>query len=497
MILAAIPFVEWFATQTGTTGDNVELGLWISLLAGLLFVTVQFITMMVTRWGDSDSTRKAFMFSVLLHLSLAFGAVAVSPPSPIPFITISEQIEIREVFIEGEEQVQLEQSGNTRIWEKPPDTPDQEVSRTERAPLDFQPLAGPQRQPKPLTTPDIDLPDIVKKPDVPVSRPEPQQFAERDPLPVESAAPLQVTEETTEARPEVNVPTLSPLRKRIRRSGLLPDLNLEREPTRGSVDQISPQFDSRREVASLNVPLDPTSFLRRTDTNDEIVRRTGPAPAELPADDTGVVADSVTPDSASGAVGKPKFTRLRTRTPRMEALGGTQRRKPELTPKTPNPLPDPVVSVRSGVASRFPIDGPRPNALAPNFTPINPDAATSIPPTYRLRSLEKRADTARKFGGTDASERAVEASLQWLTLHQNPEGYWDPDGYTSVCPAGDICRGRGGLLDLTLPEGDQQHAAMNKTRTGAKADSGVTGLVILAFLGAGHTHEEGPYADQV
>ena len=48
MILAAIPFVEWLATQTGTTSDDVELGLWISLLAGLLYATVQFITMMVT-----------------------------------------------------------------------------------------------------------------------------------------------------------------------------------------------------------------------------------------------------------------------------------------------------------------------------------------------------------------------------------------------------------------------------------------------------------------
>ena len=497
MTLASIPLVEWFATQIETSTDNVELGLWVSVLAGLLFATVQFITMMVTRWGDSDPTRKAFMFSVLVHLSLAFGAVAVSPPAPLPFVLTEERTEIRDVFIEGEEQVQLDRSGNTRIWEKPPEAPDQEVARTDRAPLDFKPLEGPERKPGPITMPDLELPDLTKNPEVAIARPEAQNFALQDPLPVESAAPLQVTEETTEARPEVNVPTMSPIRKRIKRSGLQPDLTVERKPTRGSVDQISPQFDSRREVASLDVPLDPSSFLRNTNPSDQIVRRTGPTPAELPTEETGVIADTTTTDSESGAVGKPKFSRLQTRTPRMDDLGGTQRLKPELAPKSANPLPDPVVSVRSGLDTRFPIDGPRPNAITPNFVPINPNITTSIPPTYRLRSLARRADIARKFGGTDATERAVEASLQWLALHQNPAGYWDPDGYTDNCPANDVCRGRGGLIDLALLDGDAQHAAMIKSQTGAKADSGVTGLVILTFLGAGHTHEEGPYSDQV
>ncbi len=50
------------------------MALWVSLLAGMLFATIHFITMMVTKWGDSDPTGKAFMCSVLLHLSLAFGA---------------------------------------------------------------------------------------------------------------------------------------------------------------------------------------------------------------------------------------------------------------------------------------------------------------------------------------------------------------------------------------------------------------------------------------
>ena len=63
MTLAAIPTIEWLATQLETSTSNVETGLWVALMAGMLFATVHFIIMMVTRWGDSDPTRKALMFS--------------------------------------------------------------------------------------------------------------------------------------------------------------------------------------------------------------------------------------------------------------------------------------------------------------------------------------------------------------------------------------------------------------------------------------------------
>ncbi|MDQ7779513.1 MAG: terpene cyclase/mutase family protein [Planctomycetota bacterium] len=56
--------------------------------------------------------------------------------------------------------------------------------------------------------------------------------------------------------------------------------------------------------------------------------------------------------------------------------------------------------------------------------------------------------------------------LAWLARHQNPEGYWDCDGFHSQCK-GTICDGPG------YPE----------------YNVGVTGLALLAFLGAGYTHK--------
>jgi len=495
MTLAAIELVKWLASTFETSTDNVEQTLWLSLLAGLLAATIQFITMMVTRWGDSDPTRKAFMLSVVLHLSLVFGAVAVTPPERAAELVIPERTDIRQVTIENDEPVELTTAGNTRVWEQLPQNPDQLISRTERAPLELEPLAGPERTPDPVTMPDITLPDVRQVPDEPVARPEPQNSGEAAPL-QESAAPLKITDTTAEARPDVNVPSMSAVRRPVEISGLT-DTTLERQPTRGAVDQVAPQFDASRQLATVDVPTDPAAFLKRGPMEDSIRRRTGPAPSEVSDNQAGTAAATQTDDSATGSAGPPTFTRLRTRTPRMADVGGVQRFQPDATARTPNPIPSEVAGVRMGVASTFPRDGLTPNAVRPNFDPINPQATTSLPPTYRLRSLARRLDTARRFGGTDDSERAVETSLRWLALHQNPEGYWDADGYQAMCPDGDRCQGRGGDLAAVLNAADEQHKSLFETQAGSQADAGITGLAILAFLGAGYTHEEGQYADQI
>ncbi|MDQ7779510.1 MAG: terpene cyclase/mutase family protein, partial [Planctomycetota bacterium] len=68
-------------------------------------------------------------------------------------------------------------------------------------------------------------------------------------------------------------------------------------------------------------------------------------------------------------------------------------------------------------------------------------------------------------GGGRKIVDATISGLKWLARHQNPEGYWDSDGFHSQCK-GTICDGPG------YPE----------------YDVGITGLSLLAFLGAGYTH---------
>jgi hypothetical protein len=68
-----------------------------------------------------------------------------------------------------------------------------------------------------------------------------------------------------------------------------------------------------------------------------------------------------------------------------------------------------------------------------------------------------------RFGGSKATESAVEAALAWLARHQEAEGHWDSKKYGSLW----------------------------------RYDVGMTGLAMLAFLGAGYTHKAGKYRDNV
>ena len=83
---------------------------------------------------------------------------------------------------------------------------------------------------------------------------------------------------------------------------------------------------------------------------------------------------------------------------------------------------------------------------------------------------------AGKRGGR-ATQKAVEWGLQWLKNHQDPEGFWDCDNFQMQDdPKFPLCTGRGHPLN----------------------DPGVTGLALLAFLGAGHTPTSGgPYGKVV
>lgn len=141
--------------------------------------------------------------------------------------------------------------------------------------------------------------------------------------------------------------------------------------------------------------------------------------------------------------------------------------------RTPTPLSTSYDDVRIG-------------DLAPNFSEALTSAAAlteadlpqirrreSPPVTYQLRNVESRRDAALKFGGTRESETAVERSLRWMVANQAADGRWDADDF--------------GAGQVPADEHDRKFV-------GRGADTGLTALTTLSFLGAGYTHEEGRYA---
>ena len=81
---------------------------------------------------------------------------------------------------------------------------------------------------------------------------------------------------------------------------------------------------------------------------------------------------------------------------------------------------------------------------------------------FAARGASARETAVRQWGGTAASERAVDAALEWLRTRQQSDGRWS--------------------------DGDPQ----------LKLAPGLSGLAVLAFLGKGHTHtDEGGHRDTV
>ncbi|MFH0944299.1 MAG: prenyltransferase/squalene oxidase repeat-containing protein [Planctomycetota bacterium] len=80
---------------------------------------------------------------------------------------------------------------------------------------------------------------------------------------------------------------------------------------------------------------------------------------------------------------------------------------------------------------------------------------------------------AARSGGR-ASQKAVDLGLSWLARHQDPRGFWSCANFSDMCET-NTCDGGG----------DQFF------------DVGVTGLSLLAFLGAGNNVNHGPYRNVV
>ena len=489
MILAsAFDFPVWVSEWLGASPEHVHHFLVGILCVGLLFASIHLVTMLITRWGDRAPSSQSLLFSLLVHLSCAFGLVSISPPEPTIPRKQEEPVIIQELRIEGDETAESSDKGNTPVWEQLPEVSTRELARMDQSPLEFEPLQIDRTRPDEQTLPDLKIPDTAKLPDEPVARPQLQEQADPG-MRTEAAIPLKVNDETAESRPDVHVPSLSSMRREITRNGLQED-SPERQPNRGAVDSVMPMVESPRRLTSIEAPVDPRASLRREAEQLQVTRRRGAVPSVLPVDTLGTMADEQTKDTATGAAAPPTFTRLPTRVPLSQDKGTLERLRPEQTPRDPLVAINPSVSLHTGIDTRSPVMGPKPNLVRPNFETVRSRNTSEIPATYRLRNLARRQEVARRYGGTEASERAVESSLRWLMLHQHANGYWDGDGFTQHCPPNDRCEGISGRVTIDEEGVDRQ-------RAGIHADTGLTALAVLAFLGAGYTHEEGQYADAV
>jgi hypothetical protein len=96
----------------------------------------------------------------------------------------------------------------------------------------------------------------------------------------------------------------------------------------------------------------------------------------------------------------------------------------------------------------------------------------SIPESLSMRTTDARREAAKTLGGSEDSEAAVERGLLWLARNQYPDGHWSIDDFP-------------GETSESLGEGS------------FVSNSAATGMSLLAFLGAGYTHQSGKHQEVV
>lgn len=454
------------------TRDDV---IWWALVIGLLFATVHLCTMLVTRWGDRKISFKSLVASILVHMTCGLGVVVMEPLPPVGSAegTDDETDFIQEVSIKSDTDDIVDEEGNLPFWEQPQD------SQTAPERIDAVDAEEPAKEEvvrdESEAAPDISIePDLVAEapkeaPDV--EQTDDQQLTDtadtairvEDPLPFDSLV-------NTDARPRNRLDPLRP--------GAMTDTVEREDPLRGGIDRSAENLDIDSTLRNLDAPVDPEAELPQGIAAEEYDSRTGPAVAELPEDDAGGPAGDESGVAISSARLNPRMNRLNTRvrdsSPDGQATKASRDSRDGAPMIRPTPFSQPLTA-SSGATS---IDGPRPNAIAAEATaPIARQKGT-VAPIYQLRDLANRKKNALRYGGTEASEAAVEASLRWLARVQEPAGNWDASRYGS------------GRIKFDENNVDRMNA-------GIDADTGITALATLAFLGSGNTHEVGPYSSTV
>lgn len=449
---------------------RVDVGAWISLGA----IVVLLVLMTWTSFGSRRALAKCLVLSIIAHIGLVLGGghipIGISALDPVDS---AEAEHIREIRVipqsDGAAAIKdasKQGTGGRRLadWDRPglANLPTENVARLEPRETPAAPLSRPEFDPSRPTPADAEAE---------VTAPEPvaSEVAETDPpeptpLPVEStpvdmaelpAVDIAPRDEPAEvvaipkagdgrrlrpnrgslANAAANTPTARPLRPTLG-----PDLLASVPPVGGRRVDESPLADpDAMEGPALEDPaeLAPEPMAR---PSRPIQPAEAPSPAPAPA----------RPDSG---------TRLRPdRMPRSSPGRGLI------------PLPVPIASVTPAV----PVG---PTNLA-GGRPL-----PEVPEVYRPRLDPNRSALAQRAGASRESELAVERALVWLANHQDKDGRWDAatgapgdDDFTVHCPPGEICSGPCYYWE---------------------ADTAMTGLALLSYLGAGYTHREGKHAATV
>jgi len=427
---------------------TVEQMVWWTVWAGVAIVIVALIVLMRTRWGQSRPLQKCAALSLLVHLLLAYVAATVQVVQSVAGPPGGDAVKISSIdrFVEG---------GN--------ESPD--VEGDESRDVDDRSATSPRIAPWEGTAASDAMQSI-------------------DPLLDRQASEAQLAVERTTGNADAQLPgdiapaAMPPLETPLPAPTALPQAELG-PPTK--VAEATPVIDAP--AAERQEAIDPLV------THDLAPAPVAEAPAATPPSPDRTLGEMPAELLASPAAlpALSEFSHMPTPQESLADLVNVPTRSASEVSSGAQGVGD--GASEPAIAGLKPVDLPN-GSMAPAGSPLGTPSGESRlvairrgaaegQPTeaYEHRLGPERARTGAQHGATPESEAAVSAALVWLSSHQNADGAWDPAQHG------------GGRETRTLGH-DRQNA-------GAGADTGVTGLALLAFLGAGHTHQSGDYPDTV
>jgi len=415
---------------------------WGAVWTGLAVVTVALLVLMRTRWGQSRPLRKYAVLSVWAHLLMATYAMTV------PIVVGGGVVEEEPVFT------------ISTVDDYEPDAPPADAAR-EPLPWERFPAADTLQPDAVMERANSTLEPAAERPAAQTADTLPDDFEAPDPLlsepqqpDVEIAAPhAPLGHGDITAVAPIDAPAAT---RRAPTQELVPQPGQLERADKTAVESPAPERFRPTSVATVNETLIEDSPTPRT--------------AELPstADPAPSIADLV--DAHNPSHERPLANAAAVAAPLAPVL----------------PSAEDLAAVDAADAASNRVQG-EPGIHADRDPPHRDDSRggpqpatgqhVASAPVYRLRTAPNRLNLTQAHGGTPESEAAVEAALKWLANNQSADGRWNP------------ARLEGGR-ELAIGGRDRKGS-------GAQADTGVTGLSVLAFLGAGHTHFEGDHRDTV
>lgn len=203
------------------------------------------------------------------------------------------------------------------------------------------------------------------------------------------------------------------------------------------------------------------------EVSDDVVREETAEPKETPPVEP---AESEAPPSTEKQIAPPDLL-PEPETPPAPAPQETADNPVEASRVEP-PMPPKSTGSAAETASTAAQAKPQPQS-----TTATANEAAPLPAALAERVKPDRLQSVIEQGGSRDTEQAVGRALEWLAAAQSRDGRWDSD------------RWQGGREFYVLKE--------NRNGAGGRADTGVSALALLTFLGAGHTHIDGPYRETV